>query len=118
MSGIDFCDRCLRFHLNSSDPSELRVVCYPEGWIGTVYTLTHEETVKLIEALQKMEPEMGARDRAMKKAEEMAKALHDAGWDFNRFSDTMHPTEGMVENFEILDHIGEELSRLDKEGRE
>ena len=117
MNEIDFCDRCLRFRLNSSDPSELRIVCYPEGWIGTVYTLTHEETVKLIEALQRMEPEMCARENAKRNAEAMAKDLHGKGWTFGRFSDAMHP-KGAVAMSTIVRDIEEELSRLDMEGME
>lgn len=114
MTEIDFCDRCLRFHLNSSDPSELRVVCYPEGWVGTVYTLGHEEVLNLIKALQKMESEMCAREKAKKNAELMAKVLHDAGWSSLRFENTIHPG-GMVETCEVLNDVGAELSRLDKE---
>ncbi len=113
MTGIDFCDRCLRFHLNSSDPSELRVVCYPEGWVGTVYTLSHEEVLDLIKTLQEMEPAMCAREKAKKNAEALAKALHDAGWSSMRFESTIHPG-GMVETYEVLNAIGEELLRLDK----
>lgn len=117
MSGIDFCDRCLRFHLNSSDPSELRVVCYPEGWVGTVYTLSHEDVLNLIKALQKMEPEMCAREKAKKNAEAMAKVLHDAGWTSMRFESTIHPG-GMVETYEVLNDIGTEMLRLDREGEQ
>ena len=116
MNEIDFCDRCLRFHLSSNDPSQLKVVCYPEGWIGTVYTLTHEETVKLIEALQRMEPEMCARENAKRNAEAMAKVLHDAGWTSLRFENTIHPG-GMVETYEVLNDVGEEMLRLDREAK-
>ena len=117
MSGIDFCDRCLRFHLNSSDPSELRIVCYPEGWVGTVYTLCHEDVLDLIKALQRMEPKMCARENAKRNAEAMAKVLHDAGWTSLRFENTIHPG-GMVETYEVLNDVGEEMLRLDREGKE
>lgn len=114
MSGIDFCGRCLRFHLNPFDLSELKVVCYPEGWVGTAYTLSHEDVLDLIKALQEMEPEMCARERAKENAVAMAKALHDAGWSSMRFGSTIHPG-GMVETCEVLDVIREELLRLNKE---
>ena len=117
MNGIDFCDRCLRFHLNSSDPSELRIVCYPEGWVGTTYTLSHEDVQNLIKALQGMELKMCVREKAKRNAEAMAKVLHDAGWTSLRFENTIHPG-GMVETYEVLNDIGVEMLRLDREGEE
>lgn len=113
MTSIEFAEGRLSVH-PTVDLSRMCIVSCPDGQDATIYKFDIEEVRDLIAVMQKIEREMGPRAEARRAAEQMARDLHDKGWTFQRFSDAMH-APGVLP-YEVTDDIGEELSRLDKEG--
>ena len=97
--------------------SKMRIISWPAYQRATNYDLDHEQVLKLICDLLTLEEEMRPRAEAKKEAVAMAKDLHGKGWTSERFSNAMHP-KGAVAMSTIVRDVEEELSRLDKEGKE
>lgn len=112
MTMIEFADGWLSFDYTVDTP---KMTIMLKGKIPHIYHLDHEEVMSLIKTLERIEEQMRPWTKVMKEARGMAEALHDAGWDFKRFSDAIYPM-GRVTTQGILNEVGEELSRLDKEG--